>query len=57
MLILEGLVGLHRSIQLQLIQYYAQCVDLEYCDIVWIFALKIAEKRREGKAHPKGNQS
>ena len=28
MLVLEGLVGLHRTIQLQLIQHY-------YCDIEW----------------------
>ena len=33
MLVLEGLVGLHRTIQLQLIQHY-------YCDIEW-FALEM----------------
>ena len=32
MLILKGLVGLHRTIRLQLLQ----CgVDLDYCDIEW----------------------
>ena len=36
MLILKGLVGLHRTIRLQLLQ----CgVDLDYCDIEW-FALE-----------------
>ena len=33
MLVLEGLVGLHRTVQLQLIQHY-------YCDIEW-FALEM----------------
>ena len=35
MLVLEGLVGLHRTIQLQLLQHYW----LGYCDIEW-FALE-----------------
>ena len=39
MLVLEGLVGLHRTIQLQLLQHYWSGIDLEYCDIEW-FALK-----------------
>ena len=30
-LVLEGLVGLHRTIQLQLLQHYW----LDYCDIEW----------------------
>ena len=38
-LVLEGLVGLHRTIQLQLLQYYSWGIDLEYCDIEW-FALE-----------------
>ena len=39
MLVLEGLVGLHRTIQLQLLQHYCLGHDLEYCDIEW-FALE-----------------
>ena len=35
MLVLKGLVGLHRSVQLQLLQHYW----LDYCDIEW-FALE-----------------
>ena len=37
-LVLEGLVGLHRTIQLQLLQHYWLGIDLDYCDIEW-FAL------------------
>ena len=33
MLVLKGLVGLHRTIQLQLIQHYWSGIDLDYCDI------------------------
>ena len=36
MLILEGLVGLHRTIQLQLLQHYWLGIDLDYCDIEWL---------------------
>ena len=39
MLVLEGLVGLHRTIQLQLLQHYGEHIDLDYCDIEW-FALE-----------------
>ena len=39
MLVLEGLVGLHRSVQLQLFQHYWLGIDLDYCDIEW-FALE-----------------
>ena len=39
MLVLKGLVGLHRTIQLQLLQCYWFGIDLDYCDIEW-FALK-----------------
>ena len=39
MLVLEGLVGLHRTIQLQLLQCYWLGIDLEYCDIE-LFALE-----------------
>ena len=35
MLVLEGLVGLHRTIQLQLLQHYWSGIDLDYCDIEW----------------------
>ena len=35
MLVLEGLVGLHRTVQLQLLQHYCWSIDLDYCDIEW----------------------
>ena len=35
MLVLKGLVGLHRTIQLQLLQCYFWGIDLDYCDIEW----------------------
>ena len=34
-LVLEGLVGLRGTIQLQLLQHYYQGIDLDYCDIEW----------------------
>ena len=42
MLVLEGLVGLHRTVQLQLLQPqpYWLGIDLDYCDIEW-FALEM----------------
>ena len=44
MLVLKGLVGLHRTVQLQLLQRYWLWrywdVDLDYCDIEW-FALEM----------------
>ena len=43
MLVLKGLVGLHRIIQLQLLQCYWWGIDLDYCDTEW-FAL---EKNRD----------
>ena len=39
MLVLKGLVGLHRTVQLQLLQRYLLGIDLDYCDIEW-FALE-----------------
>ena len=42
MLVLEGLIGLHRTIQLQLLQHYYQGIDLDYCDIEW-FVLEQTE--------------
>ena len=39
MLVLKGLVGLHRTIQLQLLQHYGEHIDLDYYDIEW-FALE-----------------
>ena len=38
MLVLEGLVDVHRTVQLQLLQRYWG-IDLDYCDIEW-FALE-----------------
>ena len=32
-LVLESLVGLHRTVQLQLLQHYWSGIDLDYCDI------------------------
>ena len=34
-LVLEALVGLHRTVQLQLLQRYWWGIDLDYCDIEW----------------------
>ena len=39
-LVLEGLVGLHRTIQFQFLQHYWWDIDLDYCDIEW-FALEM----------------
>ena len=39
MLVLEGLVGLHRPVQLQLLQHFSWGIDLDYHDIKW-FALE-----------------
>ena len=38
--VLEGLVGLHRTVQLQLLQHYWLGIGLDYCDIEW-FALEM----------------
>ena len=39
MLVLEGLVGLHRTTQLQLVSITGQGTDLDYHDMEW-FALE-----------------
>ena len=39
MLVLKGLVGLHRTVQLQLLSITGWGIDLDYCDIEW-FALE-----------------
>ena len=39
MLVLKVLVGLHKTIQLQLLQRSGWNIDLDYCDIEW-FALE-----------------
>ena len=39
MLVLKGLVGLHRTIQLQLLQHHGEHIDLDYGDTEW-FALE-----------------
>ena len=39
MLVLEGLVDIHRTVQLQLLQHYWSGIDLDYRDIEW-FALE-----------------
>ena len=40
MLVLEGLVGLCRTIQLQLLSIIGWGIDMDYCDIEW-FALEM----------------
>ena len=40
MLVLAVLAGLHRTVQLQLLQHYWLGIDLDYCDIEW-FALEM----------------
>ena len=40
MLVLKGLVGLHRTVQFQLLQVIGWGTDLDYCDIEW-FALEM----------------
>ena len=40
MLVLKGLVGLHRTVQLQLLSIIGWGIDLDYCDIEW-FALEM----------------
>ena len=39
MLVLKGLVGLHRTVQLQLLQLNGWGIDLDHCDTEW-FALE-----------------
>ena len=41
MLVLEGLVGLHRTIQLQLFGIGGWGIELDYCDVEW-FALEMS---------------
>ena len=36
MLVLQGLIGLHITVQLQLLQHYCWGIDLDYCDIEWL---------------------
>ena len=40
MLVLKGLVGLHRTVQLQLLQHYWLGIGLDYQDIEW-FSLEV----------------
>ena len=40
MLVLKGLVGLHRTVQLQIFSITGWGIDLDYCDIEW-FALEM----------------
>ena len=39
MLVLKGLIGLHRTVQLQLLSVTGWSIGLDYCDIKW-FALE-----------------
>ena len=45
-LVLEGLVGLLRTVQLQLLQHYWWGTDLDYCDIEWFAAGSQREELR-----------
>ena len=47
MLVLEGLVGLHRTLQLQLLQCYWSELNLDYRDIEW-FALEMSRDHSVG---------
>ena len=40
MLVLKGLVGLHKTVQLPFLQHYWLGLDLDNCDIEW-FALEM----------------
>ena len=40
MLVLKGLVGLHRTVKLQLLQFTGWGIDLDCCNIEW-FALEM----------------
>ena len=40
MLVLKGLVGLHRTVQLSFFSFTSWVIDLDYCDIEW-FALEM----------------
>ena len=40
MLVLKGLVGLHRTVQLQFLSITGWDIELDYCDIEW-FALEM----------------
>ena len=42
MLVLDGLVVFHRTVQLQLFNITGQGIDLDYCDFEW-FALERTE--------------
>ena len=44
MLVLVGLVGLHRSVQLSFFRIPGWGIDLDYCDIEW-FALEMNRDR------------
>ena len=47
MLVLEGLLGFHRTGQLQLLQLSGWGIDLGYCDIEW-FALEMNRDHSAG---------
>ena len=52
MLVLKGLVGLHRTIELQLLQRYTGWgIDLDYHDIEW-FALETNRDHSVVRLHP-----
>ena len=40
MLVLKGLVGLHRLFTFSFFSITGQCIDMDYCDVEW-FALEM----------------
>ena len=51
MLVLKGLVGLHRTVQFQLLQVIGWGTDLDYCDVEW-FALETNRDHSVLRLHP-----
>ena len=51
-LVLEGLVGLPRTTQLQLLWNYGWGTDLDYCDFELLFALETNRDHCHLRLHP-----
>ena len=48
MFVLEGLVGLHRTIQLQLLHISGWGIDLDYHDIEWLYITRLTKFATKG---------
>ena len=48
MFVLEGLVGLHRTIQLQLLHISGWGIDLDYHDIEWLHITRLTKFATKG---------